>query len=150
MFRHALITFLRNFKLEKLYSLLNVLILSVGLSASLLIAVWTIDEFSWDQFHNDKERIYQVLGYHAYPTYTEMWQSTPAPLAGALKELPDIEVSYHSSSDAGAMRGDRILFRYQDKASTKKELMPMPKYSMYLHSTYLKAIRPVRFRMSNP
>lgn len=55
-------TFLRKFRKEKLFSLLNLGGLTVGLTTVLLIGLYIQDELSFDKFHERKDDIY--LSYH--------------------------------------------------------------------------------------
>ena len=60
MFKNYVLTTLRNISRRKGFSMLNVLGLSIGLAASLLIMQYVKDEFSYDDFHANKENIYRV------------------------------------------------------------------------------------------
>ena len=60
MFKNYILTTLRNISRRKGFSILNVLGLSIGLAASLLIMQYVKDEFSYDDFHANKENIYRV------------------------------------------------------------------------------------------
>ena len=51
---------LRNLFKHKLYSLINVLGLSIGLTCFLMISLYVVDELSYDNFHTDAERIYRM------------------------------------------------------------------------------------------
>jgi len=50
----------RNLTRYKSFSLINILGLAIGLSASLLIALWVFDELSYDKYHENSGRIYRV------------------------------------------------------------------------------------------
>ncbi len=50
----------RNLLRYKSFSLINILGLSIGLAASLLIALWVFDELSYDKFHEKSKQIYRV------------------------------------------------------------------------------------------
>jgi putative ABC transport system permease protein len=60
MLRNYLLTALRNITRRKGFSILNVLGLSIGLAASLLILQYVKDELSYDDFHAHGNRIYRV------------------------------------------------------------------------------------------
>ncbi len=45
----------RNMIRNKLYSVINILGLAVGVAASFLVLEYVLFEFSFDQFHQDKE-----------------------------------------------------------------------------------------------
>lgn len=81
---------LRNIKKNKVFSLINILGLAVGLSCVLLIGLFIQEELSYDRFHENAENIYRL-------TVTEVgespsWSGTPLPLGPALKnQFPEVE-----------------------------------------------------------
>jgi ABC-type antimicrobial peptide transport system permease subunit len=85
----------RNLVNNKVYSIINISGLSLGLTCSLLIALWVIDEYSIDSFHDKSERIFIVTsreilnGETTYGGY-----DTPGLLGEELpKVLPEVEYS---------------------------------------------------------
>ncbi|WP_268124383.1 ABC transporter permease [Roseivirga pacifica] len=60
MIKNNLILVFRRLRKEKVFSLVNVLGLTVGLTAFLMIGLYIKHELSFDQFHQDKENIYRV------------------------------------------------------------------------------------------
>jgi putative ABC transport system permease protein len=60
MFKNYLISAIRNLKKTKLFSLINILGLTVGMTACLLILHYVGYEKSYDNFHKDSERIYRL------------------------------------------------------------------------------------------
>ncbi len=52
---------LRLFTRNSLYSVLSLGSLVVGLSAALLVTIWLRDELTFDKYHPDNERVFQVL-----------------------------------------------------------------------------------------
>lgn len=58
MLRSYIITFFRKFKREKLFSLLNIAGLTVGLATVILISLFIRDELSFDQHHSKKDSIF--------------------------------------------------------------------------------------------
>ncbi len=60
MFRNFLLTALRNYKKARLVSLINVLGLSLGLAAFLLLVMYVKFERSYDRFQPDVDRIYRL------------------------------------------------------------------------------------------
>ncbi|QEC70004.1 FtsX-like permease family protein [Panacibacter ginsenosidivorans] len=60
MFQNYLKIALRNLKRNKTYALLNVLGLTVGIGACLLVFLVIQYETSFDNFHNNKENIYRI------------------------------------------------------------------------------------------
>jgi putative ABC transport system permease protein len=62
MFRNYFKTAWRNIERHKVYTAINILGLSLGLCACIIIYVIVHYEFSFDTFHPDKERIYRIMG----------------------------------------------------------------------------------------
>ena len=60
MLKSYLITAFRNIKKHKTFSLINILGLSIGMTVSLLILIFVINEFSYDNFYPNKDNIYRV------------------------------------------------------------------------------------------
>lgn len=60
MFKNYLKIALRKIRKNRLYSAINILGLTLGLAACLLIAVFIRSELSYDQFHTGKDRIARV------------------------------------------------------------------------------------------
>jgi len=54
----------RNITRHKIYGIINVLGLALGISACLVIYLITRFELSYDTFHPDKERIYRIVAEH--------------------------------------------------------------------------------------
>lgn len=60
MFSHNLKTFFRNFIKNPFYSIINLLGLSVGLSATIIAVLYITNETSYNKFHKDYEKIYRI------------------------------------------------------------------------------------------
>jgi len=52
---------MRNFKRQKIYSVINLSGLSLGLACFILISLWVQHEMSYDRFHSKKDRIFRIL-----------------------------------------------------------------------------------------
>ena len=92
MFKTIIKTALRVFWKERAYAFLNVLGLTVGITASMLLLIYIQGEKSYDQFHTDVDRIYQVMENQNYSGSIFTTSSHPAPLKDAKKEaLPEVE-----------------------------------------------------------
>jgi ABC-type antimicrobial peptide transport system permease subunit len=61
MFKNIFTLTLRNFLRYPGHSFINVTGLAAGFSCSFLILLWVSHEYSFDQFHNDKENLFKVL-----------------------------------------------------------------------------------------
>src|SRR5690349_13906829 len=62
MFKNYLKVAWRNITRQRVHSIINILGLSLGLCGCIVIYVITSYEFSFDNFHPNKERIYRVVG----------------------------------------------------------------------------------------
>lgn len=92
MFKNYLKIAWRNLLRNKSFSLLNILGLSIGLAVTALILLWVNFEMGFNQFHEKKDRIYQV--YNKYPVDGEIWtwNSTPKVMASVIKkDYPEVE-----------------------------------------------------------
>jgi len=93
MLRNYLKIAFRNLRKQKLYSLINVLGLAVGLAFCLLVLLFVNHELSYDQFHSDKERIYRLYREPVAensPIDRELYM--PIPTGPAMKaDFPEVE-----------------------------------------------------------
>lgn len=106
---------LRKFLKSKGLNLLNLLGLSVGIIASLLIVIYADHEFSYDNFHPDAERIFRMEG----KTNGDQWFSNLGMEHG--KEL--ISGKYPEVKGRVQLRsGGRAFISYQDKKFAEKEI----------------------------
>ncbi len=61
MFKYNLKFTLRNLLRFRVYAIINILGLSVGMACVILIYLWVQDELSFDRFHKDTEDIYRIV-----------------------------------------------------------------------------------------
>jgi len=71
---------------NKTYSLLNIIGLSVGLTCFALIALWVNDEWSYDKFNRNYNRIVRLTGIEKRETGISESAVSSAPMAKALKD----------------------------------------------------------------
>jgi putative ABC transport system permease protein len=57
LFKHSI----RSFKRQRAYIIINILGLSIGIACSLLIALFVINELSFDKFNTKKDRIFRMV-----------------------------------------------------------------------------------------
>jgi putative ABC transport system permease protein len=110
MIKHFIITFFRGTLRSLGYSFINIFGLCLGLVCFMFVALWVYDEMTFDSFHLDKDRIYQVMGRHTYPDGTFVDSGTPGPLATALASLSGIDASCRAT-----FVNSKVLFQYQNK-----------------------------------
>jgi putative ABC transport system permease protein len=92
MLKNLIVISIRNFLKDKGYSILNVLGLSIGITFSLLLVLYVIDELSFDKYHKKADRIYRINAFVQEPTKDMKWAATQFPLGPALKrDYPEVE-----------------------------------------------------------
>jgi putative ABC transport system permease protein len=119
MFKNYLKIALRIIKRYKVYSLINITGLAVGLACCILILLWIRNELSYDRFHEKGRRIFKVtIESHRSDGRIEPFSHTQFPLAPALKErYPEIvnairifEAKVLVSYGSQAFNEDRFCF----------------------------------------
>ncbi|HZY81666.1 MAG TPA: ABC transporter permease [Cyclobacteriaceae bacterium] len=93
MLNHILLITFRNFLRHKRIFAINLIGLTAGLTSVLLIYMWVQDELSIDQFHVNKDRLFQVKQQSPGPDKTmETFTSSSVLLPGMLEtEMPEVE-----------------------------------------------------------
>src|SRR5450631_734045 len=84
----------RNLRKDRLFTALNLLGLSVGLTCAFLIWLWVADEISVDKYNEKDAQLYQVMTNQQQDNGIKTGSYTPGILARALaKEIPEVEYS---------------------------------------------------------
>ncbi|HEV3223509.1 MAG TPA: ABC transporter permease [Puia sp.] len=89
MFKNYMLVALRNFWRNKIFTVINVLGLSIGLSAALVIFLIVQFDYSFDRFEKNGNRIYRVVSSYAFQDYPGNTRGVPAPLGEAVKKNID-------------------------------------------------------------
>ncbi len=91
MFKNYMLVAFRNFRQKPLYSLINIFGLATGVACSFLIFLFVWNEISYDQYHQEADRIYRITQTYMMETSENLEAGTPFPLADALlAEYPDM------------------------------------------------------------
>ena len=111
--------FLRNINRFKLYSIINIVGLAVGMTACILILLFIQTEVSYENMHTRAERIYRVLTIDkALGTNNQRVGITMPALGPALPEnFETVEAALRITG------GGRTLLRYQDQPAIYAEQM---------------------------
>ena len=92
MIKNYLRVAFRNLWRHKGFSLLNIIGLSVGMTAFFLIFLYVSFEGSYDSFHTKADRIYRIVSDVQTPTGIQHFSSPPMPATlGMRKQFPEIE-----------------------------------------------------------
>jgi putative ABC transport system permease protein len=83
----------RNITTHKVYTIINVLGLALGICACIVIYLVTMFDLSFDKFHPDKERIYRIVGDMENSNTGEkrFWNSITDDVAGFQNQIPGFE-----------------------------------------------------------
>ncbi|MEM9921578.1 MAG: ABC transporter permease [Bacteroidota bacterium] len=107
----------RKFRKNKFYSLINLSGLTLGILMCLLIVLFLQHESSYDQFHKDGDRIYQVALTSSFGGSEFYTSNTPPPVGETMvSEFPEIE-----SYTRHHMPGD-VAMRYEDQLFTESNV----------------------------
>ena len=94
MIKNYLIIALRNFWRNKLFTFINIIGLSIGISAAIVIYLIVNYDFTFDKFHKDGDRIYRVVSNFTYQSEIGYNSGVCGPLAGAIKnQVPGVEIT---------------------------------------------------------
>jgi len=85
MFRNYLIVAFRNFWRKKIFSVINIAGLAIGISAALVIYLIVHYEFSYEKFQPDRGRIYRVVTNMHFPDQDFKNAGVPGPLPPAVR-----------------------------------------------------------------
>jgi putative ABC transport system permease protein len=84
----------RNLIRGKSFSIINISGLSVGMAGAILILLWLQNEISFDKFHENRDRLYEVYGLTTYDGKLGTINQTSQPLAPALKQgFPEVQTA---------------------------------------------------------
>lgn len=61
MIKNYLLLAVKNLRKQKLFSLINILGLTIGITCCLMLFLFILNEFSYDKFHKNGENIYRVV-----------------------------------------------------------------------------------------
>ena len=92
MFSNLLKHSIKSLKRQSSYIIINILGLSIGIACSLLIALYVINEASYDQYNVKKDRIYRTILNGKIGGQEVTTSSSPAIMGPTMvKEFPEIE-----------------------------------------------------------
>lgn len=79
---------------KKVYSIINILGLSVGAAASLIIFLYVQSELSYDKFFPDYQNVYRVVEDRIYPDRVAHFAMIPSGFSNVIQEeVPEVESS---------------------------------------------------------
>ncbi|MFC1556166.1 ABC transporter permease [candidate division KSB1 bacterium] len=121
MFRNYLIIAVRNFKKNKLYSLINVLGLSIAFGCCILVFSFIRSEITYDRFHENAEDIFEIYA-RVFLTEDEIFTGTQHALGPVLTEqFPEI-------LSAARVSSANYIVKYEDKIFTERFICTEPAF----------------------
>ncbi|MFC2084223.1 ABC transporter permease [Bacteroidota bacterium] len=114
---------LRNIRKYKVYSVLNIAGLALGISCCIFILLWVQDELSFDRFNENADNLYRVEEDQYYSGETYHVNVTPFPVAPVfIDEIPEI-------SNAARITWHGILLKFEDKSFYETDVVAVdPSY----------------------
>jgi putative ABC transport system permease protein len=92
MFKNYIKITLRNLLKNKGFTAINIAGLAVGMASAALILFWVQNEVSYDQFHDKKDRLYQMYNRSVFDGKMWCWGTTPKIMRSSLKQdYPQVE-----------------------------------------------------------
>jgi putative ABC transport system permease protein len=118
MLKNLLTHSVRSFKRQRTYIIINILGLSIGIACSLLIALFVINEASYDKFNTKKDRIFRPILNGKIGGQEVTIFATPAIMGPTLlREFPEIEDFLRMSG-----RGPTVI-EYENQQFTEDHLI---------------------------
>jgi putative ABC transport system permease protein len=109
---------IRNIQHHKVYSIINIVGLSVGMACTILILLWVQYELSFDRFHKNADRIYRLATNFDVGSLQGKWALSNFPAGPTLqKDYPEVTnvVRFREGRD-------RVSVEYQQKKFFEKYL----------------------------
>jgi putative ABC transport system permease protein len=122
----------RNLWKNKRFSAINLLGLSIGMAAAILILLWVQHEMSFDRFYSNQDRLYKAMNRAPFDGKLQVWGHTPKILGPTLKaEYPDIEYMSRANDN-------NVLLKVGDKKISGSGLFADPDF-LHIFDFKLKA-----------
>jgi putative ABC transport system permease protein len=94
MFKNFLLSAFRNCWRNKIFSLINIAGLAIGISASLVIYLIVHYQFSFDHFEKNNDRIYRTVSIMHFPGQEFKLPGVPMPMANAIeRDISAVEIA---------------------------------------------------------
>ncbi|MEM1137958.1 MAG: ABC transporter permease, partial [Bacteroidota bacterium] len=119
---------LRNLSKKRLFAFINVVGLSIAIACNILIYLFVSDELSYDQFHEQRDRIVRLnrVTYNPDGSFNNSDAFLPAPLGPALvNDMPEVEatVRFLTYEDYYIRNGEQIFL--EDVLFADKDFLNM-------------------------
>lgn len=117
MLKNLFKTAFRNILKEKGYSIINIAGLTIGITCSMFLGLYILDELSYDRYHENADNIYRVVSNIKEPDNAFTWAVAQIPLAEELRN------NYPEVVNAVRFFGTgRNLYKYEDKSFYEEDV----------------------------
>lgn len=111
MLKNVIKIALRNMKRNKIFSIINIAGLSVGVACCLMLLLYMQDELRYDKHHQDGERIFRITSAFSFEDF-KVFPRTSPPIAWGIKdEIAEFETVTRIAAPPGVTQN---LIRYED------------------------------------
>ena len=103
---------------DKAYSSINILGLTIGITCSLFLLLYILDELSYDRYHKNADNIYRIVSNIQEPDNAFTWAVAQVPLADELRDnYPEVK------NTVRFIQMNRNLFKHNDKQFYESEFI---------------------------
>lgn len=113
MFKNLFKIALRNILKDKTYSTINILGLTIGITCSLFLFMYILDELSYDRYNKNADNIYRVVSNIKEPDNAFTWAVAQIPLAEELRNnYPEVQnaVRFFNTARTLYKNGDQQFY----------------------------------------
>ena len=116
MLKNLLTIAVRNILKDRTYSAINILGLTIGITCSMFLLMYILDELSYDRYHKNAGNIYRVVSNIKEPDNAFTWAVAQIPLAVELRD------NYPEVKNAVRFFGtDRAMFKNGEKQFNEED-----------------------------
>lgn len=131
LIKNYFLSLARNAARDKFFTILNLLGLAVGITASILIFIYIQDQITYDRHNENFKRIYRLEGDFFINEKQDLIAITQIPLGPTLKdEYPEVE-------EYARILGQPSLYFEKRRTPLRKTALPSP---ILLSSGYLPSL----------
>ena len=121
MLKNYLKTGFRSLIKQKIYTIINLAGLSIGIAGCLLIMLYVQNEYSYDKFHENAENIYKMVLERIYPDHVTNYAFIPHTFTDVMiRDFPEIKNAVRVVGGFGNVGNNGIIVRYVDDDGEEK------------------------------
>src|SRR5688572_15748750 len=110
MLKNLITIAFRSIRKDNTYSAINIAGLTIGITCSVLLLMYILDELSYDRYHTNAANIYRIISNIKEPDNAFTWAVAQKPVAVELRD------NYPEVINAVRFEGiGKTLFKYNEK-----------------------------------